>query len=349
MHAPTVDCCGILGPSLEPSRFFATWYCTLCVDEVVSVSVVPNHMSFSTSSGSPAQLTRQMTNTFKKGASAMCASFNVRQNVERQGSANNLLSLQSGEAFSTTSVEQQRAEFKRQVLGVRRQLRQSAHCTLNPHSKYVRFWDAAIVCAMAHTVLVTPWEVAFSADATLTSFVVNRVVDTAFAMDVLLSFFMPYREVAGGFWVSDRRRITNHYCRTWFVPDVITCIPFEVLVGTAHGDGVPLASGSGSASSNQTLRLLRMVRLLKLARVLRASRILTRWQDHVCPSKWDSNALGHLDERRCGEASPRCLNVVCVWAPQPSRSRRRRCFASLCSPCCLPTGSLVSGPYSEWA
>ena len=118
----------------------------------------------------------------------------------------------------------------------------------------------------------------WSAPAEAVSFVVNRIIDAVFLMDVIISFFMPFRtsQVEGGTWVHDRKRIMQHYLLTWFVPDLCTCIPFDVIL-SASVDG-------SDPNLNQNLRMVRMVRVLKLVRIVRATRILKRWQDSVAIS-----------------------------------------------------------------
>jgi len=112
------------------------------------------------------------------------------------------------------------------------------------------------------------------------SFAANRIIDTVFFVDVLITFFMPYRTSAlqGAIWVRDRQKIARHYLRTWFLPDMITCVPFDVIIGAT------LDSSQSSSVETGHLRMVRMIRVLKLVRIVRATRILKRWQDNVAIS-----------------------------------------------------------------
>ena len=71
-------------------------------------------------------------------------------------------------------------------------------------------------------------------------------------------------------------------CRSlkgWFWLDVLTCIPFDVIVHVAL-----ILSTSEASELNQDaqmFRLLKMARIIKLMRMLRASRIFSRWQNHL--------------------------------------------------------------------
>ena len=130
--------------------------------------------------------------------------------------------------------------------------------------------------------LITPFEVAFlpptpiqdSYSARPITFTLNRIVDTIFVTDVVLAFFMPYRQHGNAFWVHDHARIARHYLKGWFTLDVATCIPFDLIFGL-------LAASFGWSFSSTTFRLLRMLRITKIARAVRASRIFARWQDHI--------------------------------------------------------------------
>ena len=111
-------------------------------------------------------------------------------------------------------------------------------------------------------------------------FTLNRIVDAIFAFDMLITFFLPFRESAkkGGMMVYDNRRIVRNYLRGWFLVDLFTCVPFDsVFTGIAQS----ARWETRGETDGKLLRLLRMLRVLKLARIVRASRILARWQDHI--------------------------------------------------------------------
>lgn len=91
---------------------------------------------------------------------------------------------------------------------------------------------------------------------------------------MVINFFAPYQASAdeGAQWVFDRRRIVSHYLRTWFIIDLLSVLPFDVI-------GV--ASDSETLSRFRAIRIIRLFRLLKLFRVLRAIRIVKRWETSV--------------------------------------------------------------------
>eukprot|EP00966_Prymnesium_polylepis_P073898 1715106-Prymnesium_polylepis.1 len=96
-----------------------------------------------------------------------------------------------------------------------------------------------------------------------------------FLIDTVLHFFTPYRDRDGGIastWVYDNRKIAMHYLHGFFVLDVVSLVPFDIIVM------VTVDSEDGGGGSG--LRVLRMLRVVKLARIMRASRILDRWENH---------------------------------------------------------------------
>ena len=67
--------------------------------------------------------------------------------------------------------------------------------------------------------------------------------------------------------VTDLRRIAHRYMRSWFLVDLFSVVPFELL---------SLMPNSKWISNLSVLRLVRLLRLVKLVRLLRTMRILKR-------------------------------------------------------------------------
>ena len=151
---------------------------------------------------------------------------------------------------------------------------------INPRSsKWVPYWDGLLMLLLIYTALVTPIEVCLFPDTRLsvpgmtTLFVCNRIVDAIFVTDLVLNFFMCYQETTqrGGHWVINKKKIRSHYLRGWFTIDLLSVIPFELMmqVGLIQ---------TGQTSMLRLTRTVRLLRLVKLLRILRASRLVARWQ-----------------------------------------------------------------------
>ena len=87
--------------------------------------------------------------------------------------------------------------------------------------------------------------------------------------------------------IAPRTLASRRAPQGWFALDVLTVIPFDLVVagvsGTLPGGHArsELEGASGSSTLLKIPRLLRLLRLLKLMRVLRASRIIARYANSI--------------------------------------------------------------------
>ena len=162
---------------------------------------------------------------------------------------------------------------------------------IQPASRVMGCWDIATTIALVFTALVTPFEVAFlEADGVDALFVMNRIIDLVFILDMLLQFFImfpiaskePGEALGPSRWEQRLRPIARRYLRSWFTIDLLSIVPslFDIL---------PLVEGSGFEAQEDTSRLklargFRTARLIKLVRLVRASRVLARWRTHITVS-----------------------------------------------------------------
>jgi len=142
-------------------------------------------------------------------------------------------------------------------------------------SRFLQCWDIIIAVLLAFTALAAPFETAFLKPRMDALFVVDRIVDALFFVDMLLQFFIAYPDPARlTHLVRTPRRIVRHYLQGWFWVDFLSfsILPIDVCrVLRNHGGSrvrVP------STQSFEVLRFLRLVRLLRLARF---SSLLKRW------------------------------------------------------------------------
>mmetsp|Transcript_16121 Transcript_16121/g.41049 ORF Transcript_16121/g.41049 Transcript_16121/m.41049 type:complete len:716 (-) Transcript_16121:262-2409(-) len=135
-------------------------------------------------------------------------------------------------------------------------------------------WDVTVLTALLFTTVVTPYEVALLRTSVNALFIVNRVVDGIFVFDMILQFFLKVtlETPNGQIQVRDRRKIAAWYLRGWFIIDLISIFPVDIMSVTMS---------STDLSKLKILRVLRLMRLVKMVRVLRASRIVQRWVNYV--------------------------------------------------------------------
>eukprot|EP00854_Cymbomonas_tetramitiformis_P008696 gene8696-10318_t len=119
-----------------------------------------------------------------------------------------------------------------------------------------------------YSILVIPLRIGFDVNVAFTSsiFIFECVIDCLFATDMILNFFTGYYDETETL-VANRRKIALHYLRGWFLIDLLSTVPIDVLVEITVGGGDNLAS-------LRLVRILRLARLLKLARLSKLSKIM---------------------------------------------------------------------------
>ncbi|XP_071516569.1 potassium voltage-gated channel protein eag-like [Panulirus ornatus] len=125
---------------------------------------------------------------------------------------------------------------------------------------YCAIWDWVILCLTFYTAIMVPYNVAFkyktSEDVSL--LVVDSIVDVIFFIDIVLNFHTTFVG-PGGEVVSDPKIIRMNYLKSWFLIDLLSCLPYDVFNAFDHDE-----DGIGSLFS-----ALKVVRLLRLGRVVR--------------------------------------------------------------------------------
>ncbi|KAK7237320.1 voltage-gated potassium channel [Aureococcus anophagefferens] len=135
-------------------------------------------------------------------------------------------------------------------------------------------WDVWLMVLIFYVMLVTPFQISFTRapDDFVDNFtagdppgynkyivlaVLNGVVDIMFFADLCLCFNTAFFE--DNEWVVSRRRIAVNYVCSWFLLDLLSILPYQ-LISTRSG----------------FLKMIRMVRLMKMLRVLKQPRIMAR-------------------------------------------------------------------------
>ncbi|KAI9006438.1 hypothetical protein DFJ74DRAFT_391196 [Hyaloraphidium curvatum] len=137
---------------------------------------------------------------------------------------------------------------------------------LDAHSPFVMRWDMITIILLIWTSILTPFEVAFlQSDGIDVLFLLNRVVDFCFLFDIMVQFCTAYHDPSTDTVIRTHKKIAMHYIRTWFFVDLVSTIPFELIVFFVPNQ-------EDSFEFLRLLRVLRLTRLLKLLRVLRANR-----------------------------------------------------------------------------
>lgn len=168
--------------------------------------------------------------------------------------------------------EQERKAFLDDARRLQRRLESQGRGLLDPKGKFLQYWDFVTMFALVYTMLVTPFEVGCDVPTKIDAlFVANQLITLIFLCDIVVQFFLPTSlgGVSGNFERRHSVLAKNYMSSGWFFIDVITVVPWDIMVWQRVLD-----------TKTKATKLLRILRLLKLVKVLRASRILQRW-DHT--------------------------------------------------------------------
>ena len=145
---------------------------------------------------------------------------------------------------------------------------------------FAQVWDLVTLLSLLFTLTVTPYEVALLEPAMNALLFFNQFITAIFLMDMVVTLHTPYMD-ASGVLVKEPMRIAWRYLQSWFMFDLLSCVPFDLLLLlNVFGD-----IGSKTEVFNPALlrwvRIVRLLRLVRMAKVLRASRILVRWESRI--------------------------------------------------------------------
>eukprot|EP00937_MAST-01D_sp_MAST-1D-sp2_P002484 g2484.t1 len=143
---------------------------------------------------------------------------------------------------------------------------------IDPRANWRKKWDITMILLLVYTALVTPYEVAFLETSIDPLFVINTLVNLLFIADMCMNFAVAYQVRETGQWVVDHKQIAGAYIRSWFLIDMVSVLPFD-LVGFIMDDP--------KLKKMKIFKVIRLLRLLKLLRILRASRIFKRWESQM--------------------------------------------------------------------
>jgi hypothetical protein len=137
-------------------------------------------------------------------------------------------------------------------------------------------WDAVVMLLVLYTATVVPYVVCFYDEAPQHHVVLDAIVDVCFFIDIILNFFTAI-DVGNGVYETDKRIIAKTYLKGWFLIDVVTTVPYQLLEKLTPNDTDP--GGVANAKLlriGRVSRLHRLLRLLKLFQVMRVFRARAR-------------------------------------------------------------------------
>ncbi|NWQ89050.1 KCNH1 protein, partial [Burhinus bistriatus] len=148
-------------------------------------------------------------------------------------------------------------------------------------------WDWIILILTFYTAILVPYNVSFKTKQNNVAWlVVDSIVDVIFLVDIVLNFHTTFVGPAGEV-ISDPKLIRMNYLKTWFVIDLLSCLPYDVINAFENVDEVSILvllppvnyylmvgrrwrreERSGISSLFSSLKVVRLLRLGRVARKL---------------------------------------------------------------------------------
>ncbi|CAG9534254.1 unnamed protein product [Cercopithifilaria johnstoni] len=139
----------------------------------------------------------------------------------------------------------------------------SPHVILH-YSTFKTIWDWSILALTFYTAFIVPYNIAFKTRehpprGTIDMVaLMDSIVDVIFFADILLNFHTTFVG-PGGEVVIDPNTIRYNYFKSWFLIDLLSCLPYDIFYMFKHND----------ERMGSLLSALKVVRLLRLGRVAR--------------------------------------------------------------------------------
>lgn len=129
-------------------------------------------------------------------------------------------------------------------------------CILRPDSSFRMSWDICMTVLLAYIAIQLPYSIGFPQSTSQYFNDLNETIDYAFMVDIVLNFRTAYE---ADFLVLDSWHIAKRYMRSWFLLDLLTCLPLEKIT-------------AGVLPNLQSARLLKIGKILKVFRLLKVAK-----------------------------------------------------------------------------
>ena len=114
-----------------------------------------------------------------------------------------------------------------------RKAKQYKYFVILPDDPFKSFWDMFINLILLFVCFVTPYRIALIEDNDLGWTIVDYLINIAFTVDMILTFFMAYYDYEY-ILIDTKREIAWNYLKTWFSIDFISVFPFDLVFQTSN-------------------------------------------------------------------------------------------------------------------
>ena len=97
--------------------------------------------------------------------------------------------------------------------------------------------------------------------------ITNYIIDILFFFDIIINFNSVIQDTQFNY-ISDRKEIAKIYLKGWFIVDVVSIFPFDLIISILAQD-----EEGAVASNNELVRIARIGKLYKLIKITRLFRL----------------------------------------------------------------------------
>mmetsp|Transcript_52394 Transcript_52394/g.119473 ORF Transcript_52394/g.119473 Transcript_52394/m.119473 type:complete len:887 (-) Transcript_52394:62-2722(-) len=137
---------------------------------------------------------------------------------------------------------------------------------IDPRSRLSTDWDIYVAVLLIVTIFTMPLSMAFF-DIQRDLQPLDLLADVTFLLDILKHFNTGYID-EHDFTIMDKHKVRYNYGTTWFIPDVLSSVPIEIIELILAGE-----SDVGNLKATKALKLLRLSRIAKIFRILKLSKL----------------------------------------------------------------------------
>ncbi|CAL9066442.1 unnamed protein product [Musa banksii] len=127
---------------------------------------------------------------------------------------------------------------------------------VSPYNPRYRLWEKFLIVLVLYSAWICPFEFAFRRYLPSTIFLVDNIINSFFAIDIVLTFFVAFVDHKSYLLVDEPKRIAVRYLSTWFIFDACSTFPFQTISFLFNGHSKSLG-----------FKLLSVLRLWRLHRV----------------------------------------------------------------------------------
>jgi hypothetical protein len=146
------------------------------------------------------------------------------------------------------------------------------HHLLHPSMPPKVAWDILIAIFVVYCMISVPIEVAFQEKAQGGVYVMDLLINCCFCIDLILTFRTSYFDEERQAFVLVPRILATTYFRGWFAVDLISSIPWDVVIDAGLNQYF-----AGNSTAIKFLNVLRLFKLFRLARLAKYVSALEEW------------------------------------------------------------------------